>query len=62
MSAVANDVLREALESRTHRAALLRWLDDLDSKHGAPSEEQLAEADAFLDAVQHGTVAESGAA
>ncbi|MGH3615250.1 MAG: hypothetical protein ACRDRK_22170 [Pseudonocardia sp.] len=54
MSAVANEALREALESRAHRAALLRWLDELDAKYGAPTQEQLDEADAFLDAVERG--------
>ena len=62
MSAIANDALREALESRAHQAALLRWLDELDAKHGAPTEAELAEADAFLDALERGDVGGSGAA
>ena len=56
MSAIANDALREALESRAHQAELLRWLDELDAKHGAPTEAELAEADAFLDALERGDV------
>ncbi len=51
LSATANEALAEALESVAHRAALQRWLDELDAKYGAPDAETLAAADAFLDSV-----------
>ncbi len=54
MSAVANEALREALESAAHRAALSAWIDELNAKHGAPTQQQLDEADEFLDAVERG--------
>jgi len=62
MSAVANEALRRALERKAHQAALRDWLDQLDEKHGAPTTEQLAEADAFLDALERADLDESGAA
>lgn len=51
MSAVANDALREALEAEAHRQALLRWLDELDERYGAPTPEGYAWADEVLDEV-----------
>ncbi len=51
VSAVANDALAEALEAIAHRAALQRWLDELDEKYGSPDAETIAAADAFLDSV-----------
>ena len=54
LSAVANDALREAMATHAHRLALLRWLDDLDLKHGAPTAEDLARADQLLDDMEHG--------
>ncbi|MFN2497199.1 MAG: hypothetical protein ABR608_15065 [Pseudonocardiaceae bacterium] len=62
MSSVANDALREALEVAAHRAALRAWLDELDDRFGAPSPEQLAAADALLDAVKHGELDGTNAA
>jgi hypothetical protein len=62
MSSVANDALREALESAAHRVALGEWLDELDDLHGAPSAEQLAAAQALLDAIKHGEVDGTSAA
>ncbi|MGH3588637.1 MAG: type II toxin-antitoxin system CcdA family antitoxin [Pseudonocardia sp.] len=62
MSAVANDALREALERKAHQAAVLHWLDDLYREHGAPTDEDYAEADALLDSLQHTGRGESGAA
>lgn len=59
MSAVANEALREALESRAHRAVLLEWLAELNEKHGAPASEQYAEAEAFLDALERGAMPDS---
>ncbi len=52
LSAVANDALRQAIAVEAHRAALLRWLDELDHQYGAPTEADLAAADALLDAVE----------
>lgn len=49
LSAAANDALRQAVSAQAHRAALLRWLDELDEAYGAPTEAQLAAADALLD-------------
>jgi predicted transcriptional regulator len=62
ISAVANDALRDALERRAHQAAVLEWLHELYHDHGAPSAEDYAEADAFLDSAQRGDHSESGAA
>lgn len=54
LSAAANEALREAIAEDAHRAALLAWLDELDAVRGAPSAEQLAAADAVLDALERG--------
>lgn len=54
LSAVANDALREAVAMEAHRAALLRWLDELDAKYGAATPEERAAARALLDAVERG--------
>lgn len=62
LSATANAALREAVELEAHRAALLRWLDELDTKYGAPTAEELAAADALLDAVERGEDVETSAA
>ena len=52
--AAANEALREAIADDAHRAALLAWLDELDAARGAPAPEQLAAADALLDALERG--------
>lgn len=62
MSSVANEALREALELAAHRVALREWLDELDDKHGPPTAEQLAAADALLRAVKHGELDGTSAA
>lgn len=54
VSAVANEALREAVALHAHRRALLAWLDELDAEHGAPTDDELARADALLDAVAKG--------
>jgi hypothetical protein len=54
LSAAANEALREAIADDAHRAALLAWLDELDAARGAPASEQLAAADALLDALERG--------
>lgn len=52
MSAVANEALRQAVAAAAHRAALLRWLDELDREFGAPSAADLEAADRLLDEVE----------
>lgn len=52
LSAAANETLRDAVASAAHRAALLRWLDELDGRFGPPSPDQLAAADEILDAAE----------
>ena len=54
LSAAANAALREALELEAHRAALLRWLDELDAKHGAATPDEAREVEALLDALVRG--------
>lgn len=54
LSAAANEALREAIADDLHRAALIEWIDSLDEEHGAPTPEQLAAADALLDALERG--------
>lgn len=48
LSAVANEALRQAVTAEAHRAALLRWLDTLDERHGPPTQGDLAAADELL--------------
>jgi plasmid stability protein len=62
VSAVANAVLREGLAIHAHRAALLRWLDQLNAEHGEPTEQDLAAADRLLDAAERGEDGASSAA
>jgi uncharacterized protein (DUF4415 family) len=54
LSASANEALREAIADDAHRAALIAWLDEIDAARGAPAAEQLAAADALLDALERG--------
>lgn len=54
LSAKANAALREAVEGEAHRAALSRWLDELNAQHGAPSDEDYANADALMDELFYG--------
>lgn len=49
ISAAANSALREAIAVEAHRAALLRWLDELDSEHGAAGPAAIAAAEALAD-------------
>ncbi|MGH3094981.1 MAG: hypothetical protein ACRDMV_03145 [Streptosporangiales bacterium] len=60
LSAAANAALREAIELDAHRAAMLRWLDELDAKYGAPTDGELAAADAMLDAFERGEIGQGG--
>jgi predicted transcriptional regulator len=49
LSAAANDALRQAVAVQAHRAALTRWLDDLDGLHGRATPSQAASIDALVD-------------
>jgi predicted transcriptional regulator len=48
LSAVANDALRRAIATEAHRAALLRWLDELDAEHGGVSPEEVQAIDGLV--------------
>ncbi|MGQ0480509.1 MAG: hypothetical protein ACT4O0_05695 [Pseudonocardia sp.] len=54
LSATVNEKLREAVEGELHRAALLRWLDQLDATFGAPTAEMYSQAEALLDELKRG--------
>jgi hypothetical protein len=41
-------------QDAAHRAAMLRWLDELDARYGAPTAQELTAADALLAAVARG--------
>lgn len=49
LSATANDALRGAVASAAHRMALSRWLDELDERHGPPTDDDYDRADDVLD-------------
>lgn len=49
LSAVANDALRQAMVTEAHRAALARWLDDLDAAHGRATPEEAEAIEALVD-------------
>ncbi|HLI60243.1 MAG TPA: hypothetical protein VKV21_11325 [Solirubrobacteraceae bacterium] len=51
VSAVANAALRGAIAAEAHRAAMLRWLDELDAEYGAASADEISAAEALLEAV-----------
>jgi predicted transcriptional regulator len=52
LSAVANDALRQAVTLHAHRAALSRWLDELDDVHGRVTPEQAASIDALVEELE----------
>lgn len=62
LSAVVNDALRQAVVDEAHRAAMLRWLDELDDRYGAATPADVAAADAFLDAFEAGVEPSSSSA
>lgn len=67
VSALAQRAIAHELDCRRRMAALAAWLDDLDVTHGAPSEEAVAEARAWLASAREmpprqGNPAEGGAA
>jgi hypothetical protein len=41
-------------QDEAHRPAMLRWLDELDARYGAPTAQELATADALLATVARG--------
>ena len=49
VSSTVNAILREAIATARHQAAVLRWLDELDEEFGPITLEELDEADALLD-------------
>jgi hypothetical protein len=55
LSAAANVALRGAVAAEAHRAALVRWLDDLDAIHGCASPAEAEGIDALLHALDSGT-------
>jgi hypothetical protein len=62
LSAVVNSILHEAIGQMAHQRAMLRWLDELDAKYGAPSPEELKAADDLLDSIERGETGIKGAA
>jgi hypothetical protein len=52
ISSVANDALRGAIAVDAHRAALLRWLDELDAEHGSASADEMAAAEALVEQLE----------
>jgi hypothetical protein len=49
LSAAANDALRQAMVTQTHRVALARWLEDLDDIHGRATPEEIEAIDSLVD-------------
>ena len=49
LSSTANDALRAAVALEAHRAALGRWLDELDVVHGAATPEETESIGRFVD-------------
>lgn len=52
VSAAANDALRGAIAVDAHRAALLRWLDELDAEHGSASAAEMAAVEALVEQLE----------
>lgn len=48
VSALAQRAIVDALDRQSRMAGLDAWLDELDAKHGPPSAEAVAEADAWV--------------
>jgi len=48
LSATANEALRQAVAMEAHRAALLRWLDELDAAYGSATPEQAGAIDKLV--------------
>ncbi|MGH9187782.1 MAG: hypothetical protein ACRD0U_18550 [Acidimicrobiales bacterium] len=54
VSAAVNDAVRGAVEAEAHRQAVLEWVDELNQKHGFPTEDDYAAAEADLDEIGFG--------
>ena len=52
ISSAANAALRGAIAVEAHRAALLRWLDELDVEHGSASAGEIAAAEALVEQLE----------
>ncbi len=52
ISSAANAALRGAIAVEAHRAALLRWLDQLDTEHGSASPAEIAAAEALVEQLE----------
>ncbi len=52
VSAAANQALRGAIAGSAHRAALTRWLDELDAEYGAASPAEIAAAEALVEQLE----------
>lgn len=48
VSALAQQAIVDALDQRARMARLDAWLDELDARHGPPSEKAVAEAEAWV--------------
>ncbi len=49
LSATANDALRRAVAVEAHRAALERWLDELDATYGSATPDERAAIEQLVD-------------
>lgn len=52
VSSAANLALRGAIAGEAHRAALMRWLDELDAEHGSASPAEIAAAEAVAEQLE----------
>lgn len=55
LSATANDALRRAVAIEAHRAALGRWLDELDAACGSATPEQARAIDRLVEDLARGS-------
>ncbi len=49
VSSTVNGILREAIATARHQAAVLHWLDELDQQFGPLTQDELDQADSMLD-------------
>ena len=49
LSASANEALRQAVAVEAHRAALTRWLDELDAVHGSATAQEIEFIDRLVE-------------
>ncbi len=49
LSSTANDALRQAVAVEAHRAALGRWLDELDATYGSATPEETESIERLVD-------------